>query len=71
MYVSMYVCMHVCMYACMYVCMCVCMYMCMYVCMYVSVPFTKQIYKKNVITVQMYVMNDYATHTYTICNLKQ
>ena len=31
-------------------------------------PDSKQIYEKNLINVQMY---DYATHTYTICNLKQ
>ena len=53
---------------------------CMYI--YISVPSTekknsgvlpdsKQIYEKNLINVHMYVMNDYATHTYTICNLKQ
>ena len=35
------------------------------------VPDSRQIYEKNVINMQMYVMNDYATHTYTICNLKQ
>ena len=34
-------------------------------------PDSKQICEKNMINVQMYVMNDYATHTYTICNLKQ
>ena len=34
-------------------------------------PDSKQIYEKNLINVHMYVMNDYATHTYTICNLKQ
>ena len=49
----------------------------MCICTCISVPSTdtcsKQIYEKNVINVQMYmyVMIDYATHTYTICNLKQ
>ena len=58
-------------------------YVCIYIIyIHVSVPSTekknsrvvpdgKQIYEKNVINVQMYVMNDYATHTYTVCNLKQ
>ena len=68
------------MYVCAYVH--VCTYVHMNVYMYVSVPSTekknsgvlpdsKQIYEKNLINVQMYVMNDYGTHTYTICNLKQ
>ena len=86
MYMYVCTCMYVCdyesMYVCVYVCMHVCMYVCIYVCMRVSVPSTekknsrvlpdsKQIYEKNVINIQMYVMNDFATHTYTICNLKQ
>ena len=50
--------------------------------MYISLPSTekknngvlpdsKQIYEKNLINVEICVMNHYGTHTYTICNLKQ
>ena len=60
----------------------ICTYVPTYIHTYIPVPSTekknsrvlpdsKQIYEKNLINVQMYVMNDYATHTYTICNLKQ
>ena len=35
------------------------------------VEIVSRIMRKTSINVQMYVINDYATHTYTICNLKQ
>ena len=81
-YVYMYMHTHEFMYVCMHVLTYVHTYKCMYVHklrmyahMYVHVLSTGcyQIVSRNEINVQMYmyVMSDYATHTYTICNLKQ
>ena len=73
--VFMHVHVHVCMDVCMHLCTCTCMYVCNSALHRKKnsgvLPDSKQIYEKNLINVQMYVMNDYATHTYTICSLKQ